>query len=78
MKSRVARTFCFRRTRARNNWLNLDETAGTDEFTIIFRETPLTKPAFLDEEALRALSEATWLNSIRQWPVSNRTWPESK
>ncbi|HEX3085269.1 MAG TPA: DUF4384 domain-containing protein, partial [Pyrinomonadaceae bacterium] len=45
-------------TRAKYNWLNLDETAGTDEFTIIFSGTPLTTPAFLDEEALRALSES--------------------
>jgi hypothetical protein len=45
-------------TRAKYNWLNLDDTAGTDEFTIIFSGTPLTTPAFLDEEALRALSES--------------------
>ena len=37
--------------------MNLDETAGTDEFTIIFSGTPLTTPAFLDDEALRELSE---------------------
>jgi len=45
-------------TRTKYNWLNLDETAGTDEFTIIFSGTPLTTPAFLDEDALRALSES--------------------
>lgn len=45
-------------TRTKYNWLNLDDTAGTDEFTIIFSGTPLTTPAFLDEEALHALSES--------------------
>jgi serine/threonine-protein kinase len=45
-------------TRTKYNWLNLDETPGTDEFTIIFSGTPLTTPAFLDEEALRALNES--------------------
>jgi serine/threonine protein kinase len=45
-------------TRTKYNWLNLDETAGTDEFTVIFSGAPLTTPAFLDEEALRALSES--------------------
>ena len=45
-------------TREKYNWLNLDDTAGTDEFTIIFSGTPLTKPAFLEEEALRALNQS--------------------
>ena len=45
-------------TREKYNWLNLDESPGTDEFTIIFSGTPLTTPAFLDEEALRALNES--------------------
>ena len=40
------------------SWMNLDEAAGTDEFTIIFSGTPLTTPAFLDDEALRELSES--------------------
>ena len=40
------------------SWMNLDETPGTDEFTIIFSGTPLTTPAFLDDEALRTLSES--------------------
>jgi serine/threonine-protein kinase len=40
------------------NWLNLDTTAGTDEFTIIFSGTPLTTPAFLGDDALRALSDS--------------------
>jgi len=31
----------------RENWITLDQTAGTDEFTIIFATTPLTSPDFL-------------------------------
>jgi hypothetical protein len=45
-------------TRKNENWLNLDKSAGTDEFTIIFSGTQLTAPAFLDEEALHKLSES--------------------
>ena len=40
------------------SWMNLDENPGTDEFTIIFSGTPLTTPAFLDDEALRELTES--------------------
>jgi hypothetical protein len=45
-------------TRKNENWLNLDKSAGTDEFTIIFSGTPLTAPAFLGEAALHKLSES--------------------
>jgi serine/threonine protein kinase len=45
-------------TAKKENWMNLDETAGTDEFTIIFSGTPLTRPAFLEEEALRELTDS--------------------
>jgi Domain of unknown function (DUF4384) len=45
-------------TAKKENWMNLDQTAGTDEFTIIFSGTPLTTPAFLEEDALRELSDA--------------------
>jgi hypothetical protein len=45
-------------TAKKENWMNLDQTAGTDEFTIIFSGTPLTAPAFLEEEALRELSDS--------------------
>jgi serine/threonine protein kinase len=43
-------------TAKKENWMNLDQNAGTDEFTIIFSGTPLTTPAFLEEDALRELS----------------------
>src|SRR5215471_7932593 len=45
-------------TRANENWLNLDKSAGTDEFTIIFSGTRLTAPAFLDQAALHKLSKS--------------------
>lgn len=44
-------------TAKKENWMNLDQSAGTDEFTIIFSGTPLTTPAFLDEDALHELSD---------------------
>jgi len=44
-------------TAKKENWMNLDETAGTDEFTIIFSGTPLTTPAFLEDDALRELTD---------------------
>jgi hypothetical protein len=40
------------------SWMNLDQSPGTDEFTIIFSGTSLTTPAFLDDEALRELTES--------------------
>src|SRR5205814_10142028 len=40
------------------SWMNLDKTASTDEFTIIFSGTQLTTPAFLDEAALHELSDS--------------------
>ena len=45
-------------TAKKENWMNLDQNAGTDEFTIIFSGTALTSPAFLDEDALRELSDS--------------------
>jgi hypothetical protein len=39
-------------------WLNLDQAAGTDEFTFVFSSKPLTTPAFLAEPALHELSES--------------------
>lgn len=40
------------------NWLNLDKTAGTDEFTVVFSSVKLTAPAFLNDSALHELTEA--------------------
>ena len=38
------------------NWLNLDQKPGTDEFTVIFSTKPLTSPPFLEADALRELT----------------------
>ncbi len=40
-----------------DKWINFDTAAGTEELTVIFSGTPLTTPAFLEEAALRELSE---------------------
>jgi serine/threonine protein kinase len=45
-------------TRKNENWLNLDKSPGTDEFTIIFSGRQLTAPAFLEAAALHKLSES--------------------
>ena len=39
------------------SWLNLDKSAGTDEFTMIFSGAQLTAPAFLNKAALHELTE---------------------
>ena len=39
------------------NWLNLDKSAGTDEFTLIFSTAQLTTPGFLKNAALHELTE---------------------
>lgn len=38
------------------NWIKLDEKAGTEKYTVIFSPTQLTAPAFLNEEANRELT----------------------
>src|ERR1051326_1649927 len=38
------------------NWLNLDETPGTDEFTLIFSSVALAHPDFLNSSALHELT----------------------
>jgi hypothetical protein len=40
------------------HWITLDKKAGTESYTIIFSPTPLTSPAFLNEEAGRELTAA--------------------
>jgi hypothetical protein len=40
-----------------DNWIQLDKTAGTEFWTIIFSPTPLSSPAFLTAEAGSELSE---------------------
>jgi serine/threonine protein kinase len=39
------------------NWINLDKTAGTDEFTMIFSNSPLSGPDFLNAPALHPLTQ---------------------
>jgi eukaryotic-like serine/threonine-protein kinase len=39
------------------NWMNLDQQAGSDEFTVIFSGRPLTKPDFLNSAALHELNQ---------------------
>lgn len=41
-----------------DNWIQLDKTAGTEYWTVIFSPTPLSSPAFLTAEAGSELSEA--------------------
>jgi hypothetical protein len=41
-----------------DNWIQLDKTAGTEFWTIIFSPTQLSSPAFLDAEAGSELSKA--------------------
>ncbi|MBA3768184.1 MAG: hypothetical protein H0W99_14640, partial [Acidobacteria bacterium] len=41
-----------------DNWIQLDKTAGTEFWTIIFSPTPLASPAFLNAEAGSELSAA--------------------
>ena len=55
------------------NWLNLDQTAGTDEFTIIFSTKPLLTPDFLNGPALHQLTqdEQKQLESLREQSKAN-------
>jgi serine/threonine protein kinase len=39
------------------NWMNLDQKPGSDEFTVIFSGQPLTKPDFLNSAALHELTQ---------------------
>lgn len=50
------------------NWLNLDKTAGTDEFTMIFSTKPLDGPDFLNSPAGHELTqdEQKQLDTVRE------------
>ena len=39
------------------NWITLDKSAGTDEFTVIFSNSPLSGPDFLNAPALHPLTQ---------------------
>lgn len=55
-------------TKEAANWLNLDQTAGTDEFTMIFSPKPMEGLDFLNNEALHELNanEQKQLASVRE------------
>jgi hypothetical protein len=60
------------------NWITLDKTSGTDEFTIIFSTKPLTAPDFLNSAALHQLTqdEQRQLDTIRQQNKANSAGAE--
>jgi serine/threonine protein kinase len=47
----------------RSNWITLDRSAGTDEFTFVFSPAPLTSPAFFAAPAPHTLTPA----DIQEW-----------
>jgi serine/threonine-protein kinase len=55
------------------NWLNLDETAGADEYTMIFSPKLLDRPAFLNGAALHELNveEQKELDAFREQLKAN-------
>ena len=55
------------------NWLTLDKTAGTDEFTIIFSTKPMSRPDFLASPSLHQLTqdERQQLDTLRQQAGAN-------
>ena len=55
------------------NWLNLDQTPGTDEFTMIFSGVALSHPDFLDSPALHELTanEQKQLNDFQSQSKPN-------
>lgn len=60
------------------NWLNLDKTAGTDEFTMIFSTKLLEAPAFLNSPAGHELTpdEQQQLDSLRGQSKANSVGAE--
>ena len=51
-------------------WLNLDKTAGIDEFTVIFSTARLSEPVFLNDPALHELTQAEqkeFSDLVNQW-----------
>jgi hypothetical protein len=52
----------------KDHWITLDQSAGTDEFTIIFATTPLTSPDFLYAQAGHELTanEQNQLTGMRE------------
>ena len=57
----------------KEHWITLDNTAGTDEFSIIFATTPLTSPDFLYQQAGHELTpgEQKQLSDMRDQSRAN-------
>lgn len=60
------------------NWLTLDKTAGTDEFTIVFSTKPVSELDFLNGPALHQLTqdEQKQLDSLREQSKANSVGAE--
>jgi len=60
------------------NWITLDQTAGTDQFTIIFSHKPMTAPEFLNSAALHELSqdEQKQMDAVREQAKANSVGAE--
>ncbi|MDX6574820.1 MAG: eukaryotic-like serine/threonine-protein kinase [Blastocatellia bacterium] len=60
-------------TNTSTSWLNLDQTAGTDEFTLIYSTSLLPEPAFLNQPAGHELTqdEQRQLETLRQQNKTN-------
>ena len=60
------------------NWLTLDKTAGTDNFTVIFSTQPMSGPDFLNSPALHQLTqdEQKQLDGLRAQSKANSVGAE--
>jgi len=60
------------------NWITLDQAAGTDEFTIIFSAKPMSAPDFLNSPALHELTqdEQKQLSTVREQAKANSVGAE--
>ena len=60
------------------NWITLDQAAGTDEFTIIFSAKPMSAPEFLNSPALHELTqdEQKQLGTVREQAKANSVGAE--
>lgn len=74
-----AQDFAFpAETSTASNWLNVDETAGTDEFTVIFSTKQLASPQFLNGPASHELTQAEQqqLSALREQAKANSVGAE--
>jgi len=76
---RSGQNFAFpAETSQSTNWLTLDKTAGTDDFTVIFSTQPLPAPGFLAGPALHQLTpdEQKQLDGLRAQSRANSAGAE--